>query len=160
MSSYWAGYAGQGLCLTDGEFREFLDNYKAMSTNKKSLKQVEEYEDSCGNVSEITFRNGKNEKFSFFMADDGCCEGFRLIPYRIGGKPNTGYRPNLDMPDANIFILNADHQLDGMKAFNPKKVYPSYKAFRTEFERKLGEYMPDDFDWDAHIGIYSYACYA
>ena len=117
-----------------------------MSTNKKSLKEIKEYENSCGDISEITFRNDKNEKFSFFMADDG--------------KPNTGYRPNLDIPDANIFVLNADHQLDGMKAFNPKKVYPSYKAFRTEFERKLGEYMPDGFDWDAHIGIYSYACYA
>ena len=32
--------------------------------------------------------------------------------------------------------------------------------FVSEFKNKLEAFLPEDFDWDAHIGIYSYACYA
>lgn len=41
-----------------------------------------------------------------------------------------------------------------------KKAYESYEEFVAEFKRKMENYLPKDFNWDAHIGKYNYACYA
>nr|WP_317439871.1 hypothetical protein [uncultured Enterocloster sp.] len=49
--------------------------------------------------------------------------------------------------------------MDGFDTFN-EKPYASYEALRQEFKDKLERYLPDDFDWDAHIGRFRYAAYA
>lgn len=38
--------------------------------------------------------------------------------------------------------------------------YHSYEEIREEFQLKLKAYLPKDFDWDSHIGVFSYASYA
>lgn len=158
--SYWAGYSGQGLCLNEDEFYTFLEKYKEkVPKTDSSIPKIEDFEDGEEDVQEIDFLSSKGEdRFSFFCADDGCCEGFRLFNYRINGKKNEKYE-SADTPDNNVYVLTCDNALDGMDCFE-KMPYESYEAFVQEFIDKMGAYMPDDFDWDAHIGIYSYACYA
>ena len=131
--SYWAAYSGQGLILDSQEFNEFLEMYeKVAGKDDPAVKQLEEYVEGNIGVEEINFtKPGTKETFEFHTADDGCCEGFRLWPYRI----------------------------DGMNCFD-ERPYESYDAFVQEFKDKMAAYLWDSFDWDAHIGIYSYACFA
>ena len=158
--SYWAAYSGQGLILDSQEFNDFLKMYeKVAGKDDPAVKQLEEYVEGNIGVEEINFtKPGTKETFEFHTADDGCCEGFRLWPYRIDGKRNDSYE-QADVPGNNIYILDADHQLDGMNCFD-ERPYESYDAFVQEFKDKMAAYLWDSFDWDAHIGIYSYACFA
>lgn len=161
MSSYWAAYHGQGLVLSESEFSVFLENYKTKNKQDKKLiakiRDFEKYGDE--DISEIEFKAPGGNTFSLFCADDNCTEGFRLIPYHVNGKPNEDWDSNEDLPSNNVYVLNADKAIDGMECFD-KKAYESYEEFVNEFKGKLEPFLPSDFDWDAHIGIYSYACYA
>ena len=94
-----------------------------------------------------------------FCADDGSTEGFRLVPYRVNGKPNNKWEKNENIPDNNVYVVDADKNINGMDCFE-KKAYESYEEFVSEFKDKMNGCLPEDFDWDAHIGIYSYACFA
>ena len=38
-------------------------------------------------------------------------------------------------------------------------VYDNQEEIRNEFIEAIGEYMPEDFDWDAHIGEFSVSVY-
>lgn len=58
-----------------------------------------------------------------------------------------------------LYVIFADKDMDGFDTFN-EKPYASYEALRQEFKDKLERYLPDDFDWDAHIGRFRYAAYA
>lgn len=157
--SYWAAYHGQGLCLSEKEFKKLLKNYKASVTDKAHLRQIKKVKDGDMDISEVTFTTPEGKTFSMFCADDGCCEGFRLTPYRVNGKPNKKWDHNLDIPSENVYVLSADRSIDGMDCFE-KKAYDSYEAFVNEFKEKVAWLLPENFDWDAHIGIYSFACYA
>lgn len=159
MSSYWAGYHGQGLVLSELEFEEFLKNYREKCTDDKSLSDLMEYEDGDKTLSDIVFLSHTGHKFNIICAGDDCTEGFRLVPYRIDGIPNTKWRQNEHIPFNNVYVLDADNPIDGMTCFE-KKAYESYEAFVGEFKDKMNSCLPDDFDWDSHIGIFTYACFA
>lgn len=160
--SYWAGYSGQGLALSGQEFEGFLEKYKEKALkagNREILERIAEYEDGEEDISEIEFISDTGKEFCVYCADDGCCEGFRLWPFRVDGKPNTEYDTSSSFGSSNVFVIDADRQLDGVEVFgNPP--YASYEEFVSEFVEKLGAYLPENFDWNAHIGLYSYACYA
>ena len=160
MSSYWAAYHGQGLALSKSEFLTFIENYKAYyKHDKKLLSKLKDLDDDEIDISEINFVTPAGKIFSMFCADDGFAEGFRLIPYRVACKPNKDWDANENMPSNNVYVLDSDKAIDGMECFD-KKAYESYEEFINEFKEKLEPFLPQDFDWDAHIGIYSYACYA
>lgn len=159
--SYWAGYSGQGLCLTQDEYETFLNDYTNVQTaagNHEALCEMEKLNDD-GSLEDIWFASPSGEKFSLFCADDGCTEGFRLVPYRIDGNPNKKWDECPQTLSDNMYVLLCDRPIDGMECFE-KKAYASYEEFVGEFKRKMESYLPKDFDWDAHIGIYTYACYA
>lgn len=159
--SYWAGYSGQGLCLTEDEYKEFLNSYVNVQTaagNRNALREVEKLdEDEC--LDDIEFFTPSGEKFSLFCADDGCTEGFCLVPYRKDRKPNEKWDACPQTLTDNMYVLECERPIDGMQCFE-KKAYESYEEFVAEFRRKMEAYLPEDFDWDSHIGIYTYACYA
>lgn len=159
--SYWAGYNGHGLCLTEDEYEEFLNNYVNVQTaaeNHEALCEMEKLnEGEC--LDDVWFVSTSGEKFSLFCADDGSMEGFRLIPYRKDGKPNEEWDTCPQTLTDNIYVLECERPIDGMQCFE-KKAYESYEEFVAEFRRKMEAYLPEDFDWDSHIGMYNYACYA
>lgn len=157
--SYWAGYGGQGLALDPSEFFGFLDNYAKNCKDKKTLKMIRLLKKAEIDVSEVTFLSSSGKEFSFFCADEGCCEGFRLVPYRMGGKKNDKWDANESIPSNDVYVLDPDIPIDGMDCFD-KKAYDSYEEFVMEFKDKVGACLPAGFNWDAHIGVYSYACYA
>lgn len=159
--SYWTGYNGQGLCLTEDEYEVFLDAYvKAQKAagNHEALREVEKL-DEDEDLSNIWFVSLSGKKFSLFCADDGCTEGFRLIPYRMNGRPNKKWDTCPQTLSDNMYVLDCDRPIEGIDCFE-EKAYKSYEEFVDEFKRKMESYLPKDFDWDAHIGMYNYACYA
>lgn len=159
--SYWTGYNGQGLCLTEYEYEAFLDAYvKAQKAagNHEALREVEKL-DEDEDLSNVWFVSPSGKKFSLFCADDGCTEGFRLIPYRMNGKPNKKWDTCPQTLSDNMYVLGCDRPIEGIDCFE-EKAYKSYEEFVDEFKRKMESYLPKDFDWDAHIGMYNYACYA
>lgn len=159
MSMYWAGYYGQGLVLTESEFSGFLANYKAKCTNEEILRNLEYLENGDIDVWDVSFVTSTGIKFGVSFEGNDNTSGFRLIPYRIDGKPNTKWHKNEDIPSSDVYIIYSDKAIDGMECFD-KKAYESYEEFLNEFKNKMDSCLPEDFDWDAHIGIYSYACFA
>lgn len=159
MGSYWAGYSGQGLCLSGKEFEKFLEKYKTKCPDKAALAQIEEFEEGSITLSEVDFIAPNGEKFNMFCADADSTEGFRLIPYHMDGKTNTDEKINSAIPFNDVYVLPADKAIDSTGCF-AKRAYESYMAFRSEFKRKMQKYLPYDFDWDPHIGRFTYACYA
>lgn len=160
--SYWAGYSGQGLCLTQKEFDAFLNEYVNALTaagNHEALEQMQELNDGSRCLDDVSFVSAAGEEFNLFCADDGSTEGFHLVPYRVGGKPNRKWDACPQTLSDNMYVLTADKAIEGMDCFE-KKAYDSYEEFLDEFKRKMGSYLPAYFDWDSHVGIYTYACYA
>lgn len=45
MGSYWAGYHGQGLVLTAGEFQDFLRSYADGCTDEGTKQEIEDFLD-------------------------------------------------------------------------------------------------------------------
>lgn len=58
------------------------------------------------------------------------------------------YHPN-DHP--HIFIAPADKPINSPDIFDDKPY--TYDELVQEFVDKFGAYLPDNFDWDSHIGI-------
>ncbi len=48
--------------------------------------------------------------------------------------------------------------MNSVKAFD-EKPYASYQDFVQEFRDKVGSYLPEDFDWNVHLGYLSYAAW-
>lgn len=64
-----------------------------------------------------------------------------------------------ELRDENVYVIFADKEMSNLEAFS-KRPYSSYSALVKEFKGKLRCYLPRDFDWDGHIGNFSYAAYA
>lgn len=158
MSSYWAAYHGQGLALTAQEFHDFLKNYKGKCKDEKTLEQIRYVMDGEEDISEVDFIASDGSKFNIVCADDNFTNGFRLTPYVINGEPNKEWDMNEDFPRSDVYIISANKAIDGMDCF-VERAYKSYEEFVGEFKNKLAQCLPEDFDWDSHIGIFSYACY-
>lgn len=84
-------------------------------------------------------------------------------PFMVNGKPNApasededNWRPvTKDYISEGCFVCFADRNMTDVDLFlNP---YRSYAELVAENLEKFGEYFPDDFDWDAHIGNFSFS---
>lgn len=166
MSSYWAGYSDTCMVLTDSEFQEMMKQYK-----KKNPRAVIDEED----IEETSFVMSKFagtmelEDHTFYVTElsDSFvdAQGVVLIPiYRKDGTPNIS--ADLECEDVHpmagsdrCYFLSSDKCMTGAKAFE-EKPYNSYQDFVQEFKDKVAEYLPDTFDWNAHLGNLYYAVFA
>jgi hypothetical protein len=116
--------------------------------------------------------NARKRLFSPVVASpDNGCDGMYFLRYYANGKPNvffTDREKEIKNPDyvgaillrhETSYMFYSDHTLDSVEVFE-KRPYYSYQEFRQEFQDKMAAYLPDDFDWDAHIGTFRYAQYA
>lgn len=168
MSSYWAGYSGVGLVLRQPEYLKFLEAYAEKHNLSKTF-----FDEYCEeqSINEHEFVRAKalddNEELKpFYIVEVSTdfCEGMYFKPFVYNGEPNTfANRGNnvLDYrwSDSNCYVFFSDKNMEGYDAF-VEKPYESYAAFVQEFKDKLASYLPDDFEWDEHLGNFSYACYA
>lgn len=159
MSMYWTGYHGQGLVLSTDEFDAFLDVYvEKVKEDAMAVEQLEDWKAGCIDIAEVEFLNSSGGDMPFdiiFVGDD--CEGFHFTPFRIGQKPNMEWEA-VEIGE-KAYIIDSDRDIDNMESFE-KKAYESYEDFVQEFKDKCAGYLPDDFDWDAHLGMFDYARFA
>ncbi len=187
MSSYWAGYSGTGLVLNGKEFDKFLENYK--ERNPEQVENLDEVIEDKG-MEEVKFiksvQAGKHFEnlqedeehdlpvFYFTVMDNGSIDGFALWPFfRPDGRMNISEKkqdgsyehPIMRHPmweddkDERCYVLFSERDFTSPKVFM-RPAYASYEEFKQEFILQVGGYLPEDFDWDAHLGYFSYACYA
>lgn len=100
------------------------------------------------------------------------CEGMSLIPIHYPDGVTNTYELDEDgrlvrsihvenLHGKDCYAFFADHEVTSGPYFDRKEErYETYEDLLREFQGKLKTYLPEDFDWDAHIGDFSYACFA
>ena len=69
------------------------------------------------------------------------------------GKTFTSFNGKYEEPDEMLVIWAK--KWSGIRPF--KAVYSDMNELKEEFRSLLGEYLPEDFDWDSHIGEFSFS---
>lgn len=178
MSSYYAAYHGSALVLEEKEFEQFLENYKKLVVKKLKKELVEDFNrmltgEGCQireysfvksnkihkNPNGILMSESKSDIFEILDISPDDCDGMLLCPYLSYGKLHWEADNFIDYRYEKIFVIFSDYQLDSPLTFL-EKPYNSYSDFVNEFKEKLSIYLPENFDWDKHIGSFSYCCYA
>lgn len=184
MSSYWAGYSDTGMILTVSEFEEMRATYEEWNPQQKGIVENaldnEELEfvdfimsKFAGISTSELSDNGSEKVFNMIELNDADTDGVIFYPfYRPDGRKNIVQQlenddmelcecthPIWDSENDRCYFLSSDKDMSGVNAFD-EKPYASYQEFVQEFKDKVGAYLPDDFDWDEHLGNIYYAAYA
>ncbi len=186
MSSYWAGYSGTGLVLSSSEFDAMLAKYKEKNPDQAKAvdEAVENGEVNCTafirsiyagkSIPDLqeTEDDGYAKKVMYFneLTDD-IVEGFTIWPFyrqedmmnvsrkRPDGTWEEAQYHNPMWNESSCYVCWSDKDMTSPKVFE-ERPYPSYAAFVDEFLDKMRVYLPEDFDWNAHLGRITYACFA
>lgn len=161
MSSYWGANYGDALVLSQSEFDDFCEKYAKKHGLIKSILFDEE------TIEEYPFVSSKEKNENFWVTEINAdnCDDMYLIPFVFEGRPNVRNKEtcqliySINLRHENCYAIFAKHCRYGMNAFmNPP--YDSYESMKQEFIDDLSEYLPENFDWDKHIGSFSYASYS
>lgn len=168
------------LALNPKELKMAIEYFAPGATcdQEEAFELTAEADQDCGYVpsnlagTEIAMDPESEKRFGIVrIPDDDIYDGMRFMPYRVNGKFNVPYvivdeekskNPEfvdwIDLRSETSYMVFCDRDLDGPMSF-VKKPYDSYEDFVDEFRRKMGQYLPEDFDWDAHIGRFNYSAY-
>lgn len=183
MGNYWAANHGTALVLSYEEMNDMLHKYieqnPADVNGKESFEIWNEIINEYRNLicskhaGTILTEDNCSAKLYFTVTDVSCAftSGATLHPYVVNGKPNVpgtfnergNFIPNPDHVchkyNDDVYAIWSDKELNSAAAF-VEQPYKSYDDLRQEFKNKLKTYLPDDFDWDSHIGVFDYASFA
>lgn len=162
MSSWWAGYQGITLRLSEEEFLTFCKKYE--ETHKElDLEEILEE----GSLREQAFQPSEPDGEIFDIVDitPADCKGMFFIPYkREDGTDNQRKEEQeietKDYRSEASYLIFAQKQMADITAFTEEGRYNSYEELLEEYQKELRSYLPEDFKWHTHIGTFSYACYA
>lgn len=170
--SYWTGYAGTAIVLTSLEFRGMMDKYKACHPEHAAELEDEHeslYECDREDLLWSLYPDDPGKRFHpVLVSDDTGCDGATFVPYYVNGKKNLNeFGPDGKLVHEQEYIVYnepvwaffSERSLNSVNAFDAMP-YHSYGELTSEFKCKLMRYLPNDFDWDGRIGMFSYACYA
>ena len=168
------------LALNPKELKMAIEYFAPGTTcdQEEAFELTAEADQDCGYVpsnlagTEIAMDPESEKRFGIVrIPDDDIYDGMRFMPYRVNGKFNVPYitageekskNPEfvdwIDLRSETSYMVFSDRDLDGPMSF-VRKPYDSYEDFVDEFRRKMGQYLPKDFDWDAHIGRFNYSAY-
>ena len=124
--------------------------------------------DECGyKKSILAGQNASFTKSDYFRIDaftPADSEAMSFAPYFRNDKSNLPcYNANNreeyvdrdyfceDLSSESVYIAFSDRCFNDTYAFE-RKPYASYEEFVQEFKDKFEKYLPEDFDWDAHLG--------
>lgn len=113
----------------------------------------------------------KNNYFRIDTFSPADSEAMSFAPYFCNGEPNLPcYNANNrrecvdrdyfceDPSSESCYIAFADRGFNDVYAFE-RKPYASYEEFVQEFKDKFERYLPDKFDWNAHLGNFQCVYY-
>lgn len=168
------------LALNPKELKMAMEYFAPGATYdpEEAFELTAEAVQDCGYVpanlagTEIAMDPESEKRFGIVkIQNDDIYDGMRFMPYRVNGKFNVPYitageekskNPEfvdwIDLRSETSYMVFCDRDLDGPMSF-VRRPYDSYEDFVDEFRRKMGQYLPEDFDWDAHIGRFNYSAY-
>lgn len=163
MSQYWSGYHGTALVLSGKEFDDFMESYGKL--HPEDCADLEDLEEGGASVRDVLFRPSAEGRDRFRITDilKDNCDGMWLLPFVDSrGNLNDGTDPEwCDLRHGDCYAVFADRPMSSPAVFRgPEYGYRSYEELLEEFRGKLEAYLPEDFDWNSHIGDFMYACYA
>ena len=166
------------LALNPKEPKMAMEYFVSVATYdpEEAFELTAEAVQDCGYIpsnlagTEITMDPESEKRFGIVrIQNDDIYDGMRFMPYRVNGKFNVPYiiageekseNPEfvnwIDLRSETSYMVFSDRDLDGPMSF-VRKPYDSYEDFVGEFRSKMGQYLPEDFDWDAHIGRFNYS---
>ena len=167
---------GNGLLLNAREYRDFIRKYylKNGLTEEKLAKSYAEYEgirditqadyrklakeaadkfgyitsDFSGHDIVLDVKN-RNLRFPIIEVNPTSSRPITFMPYKINGQYNEVCK-HYHICEKR-YVAFCDIDIDRSK-FKYCGMYASYDDLVKEFKRKFKKYLPDDFDWDSHIG--------
>ena len=166
------------LALNPKEPKMAMEYFVSIATYdpEEAFELTAEAVQDCGYIpsnlagTEIAMDPESEKRFGIVrIQNDDIYDGMRFMPYRVNSKFNVPYitageekskNPEfvdwIDLRSETSYMVFSDRDLDGPMSF-VRKPYDSYEDFVDEFRRKMGQYLPEDFDWDAHIGRFNYS---
>ena len=166
------------LALNPKEPKMAMEYFVSVATYdpEEAFELTAEAVQDCGYIpsnlagTEIAMDPESEKRFGIVrIQNDDIYDGMRFMPYRVNGKFNVPYitageekseNPEfvnwIDLRSETSYMVFSDRDLDGPMSF-VRKPYDSYEDFVDEFRRKMGQYLQEDFDWDAHIGRFNYS---
>lgn len=181
MASYWSGYKGTGMVLTQPEFDKMLEVYMEKNPEQSDItKTIDNY--GC-DITKFTMSKYAGESMPKLQDDNKYDNKITYIEQILKDKPDRFiFKPfyksddtiNMNHETSNgcwiiaeyhhtisdsgadcCYVLSSNKDMLSPKIFE-EKPYESYQDFIQEFKDKLESYLPSDFDWNAHLGIFSY----
>lgn len=168
------------LTLNPKELKMAIEYFAPGATcdQEEAFELTAEADQDCGYVpsnlagTEIAMDPESEKRFGIVkIQNDDIYDGMRFMPYCVNGKFNVPYitageekskNPEfvdwIDLRSETSYMVFCDRDLDGPMSF-VRRPYDSYEDFVDEFRRKMRQYLPEDFDWDAHIGRFNYSAY-
>ena len=165
MSSHWAATHGIALVLSYKEMDEIVETYCQKYPNTELAQKKQDEKDYFSLYEDDFFELANGIMFSVTDVNTDYADGMYFIPFKCqDGSFNTLDKCETDdyvsyaWREPGVYALFSEHAMDSAEAFiqNP---YTTYEDLVQEFKNKLIGLVPDDFNWDAHIGRFSYATY-
>lgn len=138
MSMHYYSCNGYGMYLNENEYDKFKEKYAALHNLGHDDVDVEDafyYDDS--------FNAG------FAMLNDDLFDGRGICHLETGHEKD-------DDDFADGFFMFSDRQ---GSIFASNSYYSDITEMAGEYKRKFGTYLPDDFDYEAHLAFFSGAQY-
>ena len=162
MSSFWSGYHGTAIILTQEEFSIFVETY-----NKQHPDDIFDCEEE-GILTEFLFDASAGPDLLPFYVDEingEHCDGMVFVPYlREDGSVNL-INPIEKREQISEFwrtgtryAIYTAFPMEGPGAFPLH--YHSFQDIEQEFQQRVGSYLPENFSLKTRIGTFRYAAFA
>ena len=183
MCSYWAALSGIVLKLSDEEFEDMLlvylrktykkdatatdvadyqelisdygerESYFLTATKKNDIiNELPELSDTFG-LSNEQVEKFHDSVFSFDRYSDDQYSGGIIYP--IKGLENNIFE---DVAE-DSYLLFSNKPAMSLEILSGRS-YKTLDELVQDYKDTIGEYLPEDFDWESHIGFFQCAAYA
>lgn len=167
MSSNWYAESGTALILDEKETIEFCKKYLKEICGRNMVKVLDAYT-AVEELDTRTLIRSKYKKADPSSIDENDEKHFQISLYEDEMSGGIFYPFECDerCGEDDCFELYGDYY--GIfftdKSTLPQEIfkgtYHSMDEIIDEFKEKLEDYLPEDFNWKAHIGFIQYAIYA
>ena len=143
MSEYWSPTSGTALVFPKEEVRDFFTRYLLDTYRKDGVT------DRDIDFIDCTISEYGSDSFYFLRSAyrQSLLEDFHSLESCVNERAAAEHKKELFNSTRPQDLLGDDG-------------YKSTEEIIKEFKEKLAAYVPDDFDWESHIGFFQCASFA